>query len=150
MLPAAYLVAVGLVGALGWQLWQHHLLTAAVDASRQAAVSYAEVLTSIDSNNVDENFAAVVNGATGDFKDTYTKASVELRQLLIENKATAQGTVVDSAIQSGARDKVVVLVMIDQKVTNTARPDPRVDHSRMKLTMEKIDGRWLASKVELP
>lgn len=150
LLPGAFAVAFVLAGGLGWQLWQQHLVAAAGDTGRQAAVSYAEVLTSIDSDNVDENFAAVLNGATGDFKDTYTKASVELRQLLIENKATAQGTVVDSAIQSESKDKVVVLLMVDQKITNTARPDPRVDRSRMKLTMEKVDGRWLASKVELP
>jgi len=35
-------------------------------------------------------------------------------------------------------------------VTNTARPDARSDSSRMKITMEKVDNRWLASKVELP
>ncbi|EUA85450.1 hypothetical protein I551_7996 [Mycobacterium ulcerans str. Harvey] len=42
-----------------------------------------------------------------------------------------------------------MLLMIDQTVTNAARPDPLVDRSRMKITMEKTDGRWLASKVEL-
>jgi len=40
--------------------------------------------------------------------------------------------------------------MVNQTVSNTARPDPRVDRSRMKITMELVDGRWLASKVELP
>jgi Mce-associated membrane protein len=30
------------------------------------------------------------------------------------------------------------------------RPDSRVDRSRMKMTMKKVGGRWLASKVELP
>jgi Mce-associated membrane protein len=40
--------------------------------------------------------------------------------------------------------------MVDQTVTNAARPDSRVDRNRMKMTMEKVDGRWLASKVELP
>lgn len=147
---AAYLVVFGLVAGLGWQLWQQHRISAAGAAAQRAAVDYAQVLTSIDSSKVDDDFAAVLNGATGDFKDTYTKASVQLRQLLIDNKAAAQGTVVDSAVQSESIDKVVVLVMVDQKVTNTTRPDPRVDRSRMKMTMQKVDGRWLASKVELP
>ncbi|EUA41878.1 hypothetical protein I549_0036 [Mycobacterium avium subsp. avium 2285 (R)] len=108
------------------------------------------MLTSIDANQVDQNFAAVLGGATGEFKDTYTKASVQLRQLLIDNKATAHGTVVDSAIQSQSRNRVVVLLMVDQTVSNTVRPDGRVDRSRMKITMENVGGRWLASKVELP
>ena len=107
------------------------------------------MLTSIDSNNVDQNFRQVLDGATGEFKDMYTQSSVQLRQLLIDNKATAHGVVVDSAIQSESTNKVVVLVFIDQTVTNTQAPDPRIDRSRIKITMEKIDGRWRASKVQL-
>lgn len=147
---AAYLVVFGVAGGLGWQLWQQHRISAAGAAAQRAAVDYAQVLTSIDSNQVDDDFAAVLNGATGDFKDTYTKASVQLRQLLIDNKASAKGIVVDSAVQSQSTDQVVVLLMVNQTVTNTTRPDPRVDRSRMQMTMQKVDGRWLASKVELP
>lgn len=147
---AAYVVVFGLVLGLGWPLWQQHRLASAAAAGQHAAVDYAQVLTSIDSDKVDDNFDAVVNGATGEFKDTYTKASVQLRQLLIDNKATAQGTVVESAVQSKSRDKVVVLLMVNQSITNTTRPDPRVDRIRMKMTMQRVDGHWLASKVELP
>lgn len=145
-----YLAVFGLVIGLGWVLWQQHRVAAAETAGRQAAVDYAQVLTSIDANKVDDDFATVLNGATGEFKDTYTKASVQLRQLLIDNKATAQGAVVESAVQSGSKDTVVVLLMVNQTITNTTRPDPRVDRTRMKMTMQNVDGRWLASKVELP
>ena len=69
---------------------------------------------------------------------------------LIDHRATAKGTVVGSAIQSQSRDRVVVLVLVDQVITNTTKPDPRVDRPRMKLTMDHVDGRWLASRVELP
>lgn len=149
-IAAGYAAAFALAGGLGWQLWAQHRIEAAGAAGQHAAVAYAQTLTSIDSNNVDDGFAAVLNGATGEFKDTYTKASVQLRQLLIDNRATAQGVVVDSAIQSQSGDQVVVLLMVDQRITNTARPDPRVDRSRMKMTMRKVEGRWLASRVELP
>lgn len=147
---AIYLVVFGLVTGLGWQLWQQHRVAAAGAAGQRAAVDYAQVLTSIDSDKVDDDFSAVLNGATGDFKDTYTKASVQLRQLLIDNKASAHSTVVESAVQTASTDTVVVLVMVNQTITNTSRPDPRVDRSRMKMTLQKVDGRWLASKVELP
>jgi Mce-associated membrane protein len=146
----AYVCAFGAAAALGWQLWCEHSLSAAGEAAKEAAITYAQVLTSIDSDHVDQNFADVLNGSTGDFKDMYTKASVQLRQLLIDDKATAHGVVVESAIQTETTDKVVVLLMVDQTVTNAARPDSRVDRNRMKMTMEKVDDRWLASKVELP
>ncbi len=137
-------------GILGWQVWQQHQIKEASTEAQRAAVSYAQVLTSIDSNKVDENFKDVLDGATGEFKDMYSQSSVELRQLLIENKATAHGVVVDSAVQEASKDKAIVLLFVDQSVTNTKLPDPRIDRSRMKMTLEKVDGRWRASKVELP
>ncbi|MGV0660737.1 hypothetical protein ABQE40_19990, partial [Mycolicibacterium pulveris] len=99
---------------------------------------------------VDENFAAVLDGATGEFKDMYSKSSTELRQLLIDNEASAHGVVLESAVQSATKDKVVVLLFVDQAVQNASVPDPRIDRSRIKMTMEYADGRWRASKVELP
>ncbi|MGV0047963.1 Mce protein [Mycobacterium colombiense] len=150
LVVAVYGGAVGLAGGLGWKLWDEHEVSRAGQAAQRTAVNYAQVLTSIDSSQVDQNFSAVLDGATGEFKDTYTKASAQLRQLLIDNKAAAHGTVVDSAIQSQSKNKVVVLLMVDQTVSNAVRPDGRVDRSRMKVTMENVGGRWLASKVELP
>ena len=154
------LVAPALIGALaaalagmgffGWKFWQQHQIDQARQEAQRAAVSYAQILTSVDSNNVDENFKQVLDGATGEFKDMYSKSSVELRQLLIENKATAHGVVVESAVQESSKDRAVVLLFVDQSVSNTKLPDPRIDRSRMKMTLEKVDGSWRASKVELP
>jgi Mce-associated membrane protein len=149
ILPSLLVVSLAVSGFLGWKQWQEHQIKQAGEQAQQAAINYAQVLTSIDSNNVDQNFRQVLDGATGEFKDMYTQSSVQLRQLLIDNKATAHGVVVDSAIQSESTNKVVVLVFIDQTVTNTQAPDPRIDRSRIKITMEKIDGRWRASKVQL-
>ncbi|EJO90043.1 tetratricopeptide repeat protein [Mycobacterium colombiense] len=149
VLPALLVAALAVSGFLGWRQWQDHQLKVAGEQAQQAAIAYAQVLTSIDSNKVDENFKQVLDGASGEFKDMYTQSSVKLRQLLIDNKATAHGVVVDSAIQSESTDRVVVLLFIDQTVTNTAAPDPRIDRSRIKMTMQKVDGRWRASKVQL-
>ncbi|WP_199189869.1 DUF3329 domain-containing protein [Mycobacterium sp. ENV421] len=144
---------VGLLGGsgfLGWQAWQQHRVEVAAREGQAAAVRYAQVLTSIDSNNVDQNFAEVLNGATGEFKDMYSQSSAQLRQLLLDNKASAHGVVIDSAVQSATPDQVVVLMFVDQTVANKAAPDPRVDRSRVKMTLEKVDGMWRASKVQLP
>jgi Mce-associated membrane protein len=136
-------------GILGWNVWQQQQVTRAGEQAQQAAVKYAEILTSIDSNKVDENFNQVLDGATGEFKDMYSQSSMQLRQLLIDNKATAHGVVVESAIQSASKSKVVVLLFVDQSVSNTSVPDPRIDRSRIKMTMEHVDGLWRTSKVEL-
>lgn len=147
---AVFVALVAVSGVPGWLLWQNHQVTQAGQQARDAAVSYAQVLTSIDSNKVDENFDQVLAGATGEFKDMYSESSVQLRQLLIDNKATAHGVVVESAVQSATKDNVVVLLFVDQSVANASVPDPRLDRSRIKMTMEKVDGQWRAAKVELP
>lgn len=147
---AVFVVLVAVSGFLGWRLWQDQQVAEAGQQARDAAVSYAQVLTSIDSDRVDENFDQVLAGATGEFKDMYSESSVQLRQLLIDNKATAHGVVVESAVQSAARDRVVVLLFVDQSVSNASVPDPRLDRSRIKMTMEKVDGQWRAATVELP
>ncbi len=150
VLIGALVAALAGMGFFGWKFWQQHQLDQAREAAQRSAVSYAQVLTSVDSNNVDDNFKQVLDGATGEFKDMYSKSSVELRQLLIENKATAHGVVVESAVQEASKDRAVVLLFVDQSVANTKLPDPRIDRSRMKMTLEKVDGSWRASKVELP
>lgn len=147
---AVFVALVSVSSFLGWQLWQNQQVAQAGQQARDAAVAYAQVLTSIDSTRVDENFDEVLAGATGEFKDMYSESSVQLRQLLIDNKATAHGVVVESAVQSAAKDKVVVLLFVDQSVSNATVPDPRMDRSRIKMTMEKVDGQWRAAKVELP
>ncbi len=150
LLVVVAVAAIATAAVLGWKLQQRNAVDAAADQAEQAARNYAVALTSVSSDNLDQNFADVLGGATGEFKDMYSQSSGQLRQLLVDNKATAEGTVIDSGIKSASTSKVEVLLFVDQTVTNTATPDPRVDRSRVVMTMEKIDGRWLAAKVDLP
>lgn len=147
---ALLLVPTGLSGFLGWQYVKGRQVESASTAALQTANAYAVTLTSVDTNHLDANFAAVLDGATGEFHDMYAKSSTELRKLLIEHKATGNGVVIDSAVKSANTHEVVVLLFVDQAVSNTEVPDPRVDRSRIVMTMHNVDGRWKAAKVELP
>ncbi|UUO03546.1 hypothetical protein M4D79_11515 [Mycolicibacterium novocastrense] len=123
------------------------------DAGQQAlaaAQQYAVVLTSVDAAKLDENFTAVLDGATGEFKQMYSESSSQLKQALIDNKASADGKVIAAGVKSATKDKVEVMLFLDQSVTNALNPEPRLDRNRIIITMEKVDGRWLASDVVLP
>ncbi|MFI6865504.1 DUF3329 domain-containing protein [Nocardia sp. NPDC050406] len=150
------LVAVLLVGLaaatgiLGWEYKQQRDLEAASSAALRAATDYAVTLTSVDTNNLDANFTAVLAGSTGEFRDVYTKSSTQLRQLLIDHKASGHGVVLQAAVKSASEDEVVVLLFVDQTVSNTEMPDPRIDHSRIVMTMQNVDGQWKAAKVDIP
>lgn len=154
VVATAAIVVVGTLAVLaatfGWKLHQRNEIESASRDALDTARSYAVTLTSIDTAALDQNFAAVLDGATGEFKDMYSQSSTELRQLLLDNKAAGHGTVVDAAVKSATKDRVEVLLFVDQSVTNTANPDPRIDRSRVTMTMEYVDGRWLAGKVDLP
>ena len=144
-----FVAALGVSGFLGWQLKQSRDTDAAASAALAVARNYAVTLTTVDSGKIDENFTQVLNGATGEFKDMYSQSATQLRQLLIDNKATSKGVVIDAAIKSASKTKVEVLLFVDQSVSNSVNPQPRIDRSRVAVTMELIDGKWLASKVDI-
>jgi Mce-associated membrane protein len=144
-----FVAALGSSGYFGWQYKQQQDIDSASRAALSSAQRFAVTLTSIDTNGVDQNFTQVVDGSTGEFKDIYSQSASQLRQVLIDNKAMSKGTIIDSAVKSGSKTKVDVVLFVDQWITNVASPKPRLDRSRVAMTMELIDGRWLASKVEL-
>ena len=144
-----FVAALCLSGFLAWQLKQRADTAAAGQAATDTARSYVVTLTSIDTGNIDQNFTAVIDGATGEFKSMYSQSSTQLRQLLVDNKAVSKGFVVDSGIKSATTTTVEVVMFVDQSVTNSVNPEPRIDRLRLTVTMELVDNRWLASKVEI-
>lgn len=144
-----FVAALALSGVLGWQLKQRDAIA---DASREAldtAKNYAVTLSSIETKDIDKNFGQVLDGATGEFKDMYSQSSAQLRQLLIDNQAVSRGVVVEAGVQSATRNKVEILLFIDQSISNKVTPQPRLDRLRMAMTMERLDNRWLASHIEI-
>jgi Mce-associated membrane protein len=146
LLLSAALIAAG---CEGWLLLQKHRTVVAATQALDAAQAFTRALTTIDQDRIDQNFTDVTNGATGEFKNMYTAASAQLRGALIENHASAQGTVIDAAVKSATVDRVEVVLFVDQSVRNSASPAPQLDRSRVTITMQHVDGRWLASKVDL-
>ncbi|MFD3809954.1 hypothetical protein [Rhodococcus sp. NPDC058639] len=154
--PAGFAVLVVLaLGAtttaavFGLQLREAKAVESAAREASDVARQYAVTLTSVGAD-LESDFTAVLDGATGEFERMYAESSEQLRQLLIDNQAQAEGVVVESGIKSATATKVEVLLFIDQSVTNALVPEPRLDRSRVVMTMELVDGRWLASQVDLP
>ncbi|OHV03682.1 Mce protein [Mycobacterium talmoniae] len=149
LIAAIVVASLGFSGFLGWRLYEVHATAAAGEAALAAAKSYALVLTTLDSKSIDDNYTQAIDGATGEFKEAYSLGSAQLRQTLIDNNAAGKGVVVDAAVKSATKAKVEVLLFVDQSITNSVRSEPRIDRNRIQMTMELVDGRWLASQVEL-
>lgn len=138
-------------GPEGWrvQLSRDREAHKAGQQAQEASTAFALLMINTDYRDVDRNSSEILEKSTGAFKERYAKSSAQLRQILVDNKAKSSGKVIDSAIHTESVDKVIMLLFIDQSVTNVAIPDSRVDRSRVRMTMEKVDSRWLASDVEL-
>ncbi|OCB46200.1 Mce protein [Mycobacterium vulneris] len=149
LVAVVLLAAVGGSAFLGWRIKQLQDTAAAGQAALEAARNYAVTLTTLDAKDIDKHYQQAFDGATGAFKDEYTQGSAQLRQVLIDNKATGKGIVIDSAVKSATKTKVDVLLFVDQSITNAVLTSPRIDRSRVQMTMDLVDNRWLASRVEI-
>ena len=143
------IVSSAFAGIFGWRLEKRDEADTAAREALTAAQTYAVTLTSIDSQNIDRDYTRALDGATGDFKNMYTQSSSQLREMLIDNKARSTGRVVDASVKSASADQVVVMLFVDQEITNSVCPDPRIDRSRIVMTMRSVGGRWMADKVEM-
>jgi Mce-associated membrane protein len=142
-------VLTGAAATLGALVFQQHQQDGRMAQALDAARSYAVTLTTTDQNTIDKNFAEVTAGATGEFKDAYSKAWSQMRKMLIDNKVTTTGTVIDAAAKAPHGDDVGVLLSVKQVIASAASPDPRTDFVSMSVTMRKVGGKWLAAQVSL-
>ena len=118
----------------------------------RAAAQSALNLTSIDNAEFDEDVQRVLEGATGAFRTDFEARSQDLEKVLVENQVVSEGTVIETALvelaEDGNSDTATALVVVDSNVKNTAVPEGRVNTYRMKLQLERVDGRWLTSMLE--
>lgn len=149
VLSGALVLALVFAGWLGLKVRSDNDLQDARRAVVAAANGYAVDLTTYNHTRLEADFQKVLDNSTGNFKSEYTAASASLRELIAKFKATATGKVLDSAVLSSDENKAVVLLFVDQTVSNSNSREPRVDRSRMKMGLEKRDGRWLISALDL-
>ncbi|MBH0776608.1 hypothetical protein [Nocardia bovistercoris] len=150
VLPAALLILTTVAAVVfGWKDRNHNEVDRATTEAAAAARHYAVALTTIDADRIDESFAAIRDGATGEFADMYTRSSDQLKPLLLQARSKSVGHVVDSGVRSASEDRVVVLLFVDAEISNTSAPEPGTDRSRLAITMRKVGDRWLAEKVDV-
>ncbi len=146
---AAALILVLVAGlVLGFQVRRDAADATARADALSAARSSALNLTSIDQEAFAEDVAAVLDGATGEFRSDFAARAGDLEQLLTENEVIAEGRVLEAGLVRSDRNSATALVVVDSTVRNTATPDGRVNSYRMRLELEKVGDRWLTSVLE--
>ncbi|UVE93958.1 hypothetical protein [Dietzia sp. B32] len=136
-------------GILGYLTWQNHRDAELRRSASDDATRLVTQLATYDHTDVDANLDAVVADATPDFAERYREVSDGLRELLASGEGTSTGTVTHAAVESVDGDRAVVLVFLDQEISNVTVPDGRVDSSRMVVTVVRDGDRWLLDDAQL-
>ncbi|CAG7590319.1 hypothetical protein SIM91_36785 [Rhodococcus opacus] len=72
-----------------------------------------------------------------------------LRDMIVQYQATSSAQIVQAGLASGDQDAAEVLVFLDQTVTDSNSPDPRVDRNRMQLALVHEGSGWKLANVQL-
>lgn len=143
--------AVGAAGYFFVQNSGNEALLAAHEEARRAACDYAPRLADYDAKNLDVYFAAVLDGATGDWHQQFDDTSRELREVLTEGQVVSKVQHVECAIKTGDETSAEAVIMIGQTITSVGtQGQASPGQLSMVLRMEKTDGRWLVNQVDSP
>jgi Mce-associated membrane protein len=114
-----------------------------------AARSYSVDLAGYNYRHLDQDFGVVLDHSTAPFKESFTRSSDALRSTLLKYHATATAKVVAAGVVSASVTQVVVLVFLDQTVTNTNQKGATTDRSQIEITLVPSGSSWLINGVIL-
>jgi Mce-associated membrane protein len=142
------LLAAG-VGYLGLRLRTE----AATDSARTEAVAASRdasrLLFSYDFKTLQDDFARGLAVTTGAFREEYSRTTRDVvSDVATRYKAVVLADVVESAVITASPSKVTTLVFLNQATTSTRVEGQQIDGSRVRMVLEKRDGRWLVSAVD--
>ena len=127
--------------------------TSVSDAFRASAMdtakSYAIDFSTYDYQHLDQDFQTVTSHLAPSFKAQYSQTVASLKAIVVQYKGSATATVQGVGLASISPTQAVVLVFLDQKVTNTNLKAPRIDTNRLQITLERTGGTWLMSDLQL-
>lgn len=144
-LAGVLLLAALAAGGWAYTMWSRQQTEEAV-LSRAEAV--AEQVTSFEGATIDQWVSETQALATGTYAQQVEGLfNEQLRQSLRENEVQSTGEIDEAYLQSLDGDRASVFVVASQQSTNALRQEPIEDQLRMEITMERVDGQWLASNV---
>ncbi|MCF7549536.1 hypothetical protein [Pseudonocardia sp. WMMC193] len=140
------IVVAGLFGFLA-------LRQAQIESARGAASAAAEdkvtTLLSYDYRTIDADQQDRQALVTGQFKEDYGSLIADIvgpaasRQQL----TTRSSVVSSSVVGTEGTDRVTLLMFLNQTTQSADKPDPTLSGSRIRVTLEQVDGDWLVSEL---
>jgi len=151
LVTALVVVAVGITAGLFFFQYRpdRQIDDAAAQRAVRAASDGAVASLSYSPANMDRDFAAAKSHLTGDFLAYYDKFTKEVVAPMVQQKHIAQtAAVVRAAVSELHPDSAVVLVFLNETTTGKDKPEPLSTPSSVRITLTKVNGSWLISKLD--
>jgi Mce-associated membrane protein len=151
LLTASVIAAVGLAACLFVLQYRpdRQIDDAAARRAIQAASEGAVAALSYSSESMDRDFAKARSHLTGDFLAYYDKFTKEIVIPTVQQKHLTQtAAVVRAAVSELGPDSTVVLVFLNETTTGKDKPQPLITPSAVRITLTKVSGSWLISKLD--
>ncbi len=144
---AVAVIATGLIVASAWLAWDGTARRGAEQAGGDAVEVARESIVAILSYRPDTAEESLSTAArerlTGRFLDDYSQLiTTVVVPNAIQKDIAASARVPAAAVVSAAADRAVLLVYVDQ-TTAVGEESPTQTNSSVRVTMERVDGRWL-------
>jgi len=146
LVAAALLISAGVAAGLYYYQYRpdQQTNTDATDVALNAAKNGTVALLSYSPDTLDKDFANAKANLTGDFLSYYTQFTEQIvTPAAKEKQVKTTASVVRAAVSEMQADSAVVLVFVNQVTTSKENPDGAFAASSVKVSMEKIDGRWM-------
>lgn len=148
LLPALVLALGGAAGYLQWKDVSLSQADAAKKDSTKAAADGTIALLSYKPETVDKDLEAAKKYMTGNFLNSYTSLT---RDVVIpgskQKKISAVATVPAAAWTKATPDHAVVMLFVDQTMI-IGDSAPTSTASSVRVTLDKVEGRWLISQFD--
>ena len=152
VLTAAAIVAIcALLGTSGWMAWRHHeVVKQRQDAAAFVATAKQGIvnLTSLDFHKSKEDVQRILDSGTGEFKDQFQKTADDFAAVVKDTNAVAEGSVTAAAVESMSKDSAVVLVLSNERITNSAGAKDQPRTFRFRVSVVREGDQLKLSKVE--
>lgn len=144
---AMVVVLAGLVGWLGFRVYQSHQAQAQRSQFLQVARQGALNLTTIDWQHAEADVHRILDGATGEFYDDFAKRSQPFIEVLKKAQAKTVGTITEAGLESQTADSAQALVAVSVQTSNAGEAEQVPRAWRMRIDVQKVGDQVKVSNV---
>lgn len=143
------LALAGVAGGFWWQHREHQANEAAGQAALDAARKDVVDVLSYDFRTVDDDLARAKTRLTGKFQDDFAQlASGVVAPAAKQDQIDTRAEIAGSGLVSTSADEAVALLFVNQTTRSIKLTAPKIDGSRLQLTMRLVGGQWLVSDLK--